>query len=185
MTGFTGYIDFIPGSIISPGTGIVLFPDIGGMAFRAHIIPVLSYMRPVQHILRGNAFLVVNMEPALSALLCRTCIPAEGQHLVSPSRELNKVLLQRPDAKNIRDPEIAVLTVYSLGIDHKFPALPEKPGVISKVINGKVIKISEDGLFIRNIHGHIVVRTLEEFVFPLMTFPAGFPAYITFIFFSG
>ena len=54
VTGLAAHIDVRPGGLIGIGLDIVVFFQIGGMAFGTHAVPVLSGIGPVQPVLRVN-----------------------------------------------------------------------------------------------------------------------------------
>jgi hypothetical protein len=79
----------------------VILPQVGGVALGTHVIPVLSYPCPVQYIVGRNAFLLVDMKPALATLTGRAGVPANRKALVPAPGKFNEVLLQWSDSKNI------------------------------------------------------------------------------------
>ena len=73
------------------------------MTFRAHGVPVLAALRPVQLVVVGDLFIGIEMKPALAALLFRARVPGQAERLHATIGHFDQVLLQRVDAERVFD----------------------------------------------------------------------------------
>ena len=79
-------VELEPRGLVPVVGGPIVLEQIGGVAFRAHVVPRLVAPRPVQRIAGPGALGRVQIEPALPALRLGTRVPGEVQRLVPPSR---------------------------------------------------------------------------------------------------
>jgi hypothetical protein len=63
----------------------------------------------------------VDVEPPLPPLLRWTRVPAEGQCLKASVRELNKILLERPNAEGVGDLVFLQDPIRPIGSHHELP----------------------------------------------------------------
>src|SRR6476661_7464023 len=80
---------------------IVVLAHTGRVAIRAHEVPVLRRLRPMQLVVVRDALVRIEMEPALTATILRSRVPRDRERLHAASRQLDQVLLQRRDAKGV------------------------------------------------------------------------------------
>jgi len=71
---------------------IVAFKTVG-MTVRAHTVPVLQGLPPVQPVLGQDVFVGVLGKPALSSLTLGAVIPGEGKYLLLATLRGDQVLL--------------------------------------------------------------------------------------------
>ncbi len=176
MACFAGDINLRPGGVISFFVVGIVFSQVGGVAFGTHVIPVLSNPGPVQYIPGRNGFILVNMEPALPSICCQTRIPAQRKALVPATWEFNEVLLQRPYSKHIGNLIIDHISLWTFCIHHVLSILHKKPGGNPVMGDGRFIEITQHSFRIGLIHGHVVVRSLEEVELFLMALFAALPS---------
>src|SRR5262249_1278317 len=105
---------------------IVILADVGGMAIRAHEVPVLIDTRPVERVAVGNPGARIEEEPSLATLRTRTAVPGNSEHLQAPAWHPDKVLLKRRDSEGVVDFEIVQGAVWSVGADHEFATAAEE-----------------------------------------------------------
>ena len=103
MTSLTGNVDFGPRCFEAELVGIEAAHQPGRMAIRAHAIPVLTHLRPVQHVSVIDGFIPINMKPALPTLLHRAAVPGNTERLDSAVGQFDQVLLQRVSAERVAD----------------------------------------------------------------------------------
>src|SRR5450432_161892 len=58
---------------------VIILPDAGGVALRAHEIPVLVEPGPMQHIVVADFLVRIEVKPVLTAFLFRPAIPRDRQ----------------------------------------------------------------------------------------------------------
>src|SRR5262245_175967 len=93
MTRFAADADLGPVRLKSIGNTVVRFAQTGGMAVRAHEVPVLRRPRPVQLVVVRNSLLRIEMKPALAAFPPGAGIPRDRQCLNAAVWKFNEVLL--------------------------------------------------------------------------------------------
>src|SRR6516164_368415 len=103
---------------------IVVLAHAGRVALRAHEVPVLVQLRPMQGIVVLDLLIRVEMEPALAALFFRPAVPGDGERLHPAVRELDEILLQRIDTKCVFHFEGGELAVRAVGLDEEPAILP-------------------------------------------------------------
>jgi hypothetical protein len=178
VTGFTTYINFRPGSMVGLFTVGIVFSQVGGVALGTHVIPVLRDPGPVKYIIRRNAFVLINMKPALPSFTGGTGIPTQGKALVPSPWKGNQVLLQWPYAKHIGNLIIGHLAIRSFGMNHKSTFRPVKPGSYAKMCETDIIEITQYRFFGGRIHGHVMIRSLKKHILFFMAFLAALTPHI-------
>ncbi|MNR19277.1 hypothetical protein D3C85_1360600 [compost metagenome] len=121
MAGFAAHADLGPAGGEAVACRIVVLAQVGGVAIRAHEVPVLCRAGPAQRIAVADLLLRVEMEPALPALIRRSAVPSDGQCLQAPVRKLHQILLQGFDAEGVADAELGQLAVGAVGKDEEAP----------------------------------------------------------------
>src|SRR5262245_18476288 len=111
MTRLAGPVDLGPRRRVTSGDLVVALADVRRMAVGAHVVPVLLPPGPVELVAVVDILLRIEMEPALAARLTRTRVPGDRQRLQAAARQLDQILLQRPDAKRVLDLEVGELAV--------------------------------------------------------------------------
>ena len=169
-------VDLLPGRLVDAAVCVVALVQVGRVALGAHVVPVLLDPGPVQRIVRPDALVRVQVEPALAAVGFRACIPAQAQHLVAAARELDQVLLQRIDPEGVGQRVVVKLAVGPLGThDERAVTLEEGRGD-AEPGEGRVVEVSEHGRRSRGLHREVVVRILPQPVLALVTRGAGIAA---------
>jgi hypothetical protein len=77
VAGLTAHTDFCPYRIVSIIGRIVILAHAGRMALRAHEVPILTELRPMQDVVVLDLLIRVEMEPVLAALLFRPAVPGQ------------------------------------------------------------------------------------------------------------
>ena len=173
MAGLAPNINFRPGGVIGSGLNIEVFLQVGGVAVRAHVVPVEVFTGPVQDILVVDRFIGIKMIPALSSILLGPTVPAQLQHLNMAPGKLDHVLLQRINPQYVVHLEICILPIRSLGIDEKLVILPEEPALDPEMFIPGIIKVPENGIRICLLHGQLVVGAMPVLLSFLVAFHAG------------
>ncbi len=86
-------INFRPRGMVAVTGGIVFFLKIRRMAFRAHEVPVLRALGPMQFIVVINVFVGIQVISELTARLCGSAVPDDGQGLQSAAWQRDQILL--------------------------------------------------------------------------------------------
>ena len=107
---------------------VIILAQRGGMALRAHEVPVLLRARPVQRIGGRDHLVRIEVEPALAALARRADVIGEGQGLFAAIGKADQILLERFETEGIRDFEGRCLSVRPLGLDHVARAVAIEAG---------------------------------------------------------
>ena len=87
--------------LIDAALRVVSLSHRGGVAVRAHEVPVVAQPGPVQRVASGDVFLRVQVKPALADR-----IPSDVQGLQPPARQFQQVLLQGLRAEDIAHLEL-------------------------------------------------------------------------------
>jgi len=148
----TADIDIRPGGLIDIALDIVVFFQVGGVTFRAHSIPILTGVGPVQPILWIHRGVRIEMVPFLLF-----DVPSNGKALQTAARERHKVLLQRVPTKGVGDFKLSHLTARPLGVYKKPAVLSIKTRCSAIDFKNSVVKIPQNGTLIGHVHCMIVV----------------------------
>ena len=98
---------------------------VSGMTLRAHMVPILIQLRPMQHVVVLNVLLWIKMKPMLSTLLLGPTVPSDREGLYPAVRKLDQILLQRIDAERVLDLKYSKLSIVTICLDEKLSILPE------------------------------------------------------------
>src|SRR6516165_7672649 len=141
---------------------VIVFAHAGRVALRAHEIPVLVQLGPMQDVVVLDLLVRVEVEPALAALRFRAAIPGDRERLQAAVREFDQVLLQRIDAEGVFHLERGELAVGSVGLDEEFPLLAEEAGVHAVIVETRLVEIAEYRRVGRMVHRLLVLRHAPE-----------------------
>jgi hypothetical protein len=166
VAGLAADIDLEPGRVEGLGFGIVVFFQIGGMAFGAHTVPVLSAAGPAQPVVMRDVAIRIQVEP-----LFQLGVPGDGQALHSAAWKGYQVLLQRFVAEGVSDLEVPHLSARAGRVDEELSAAPEETARDSLADEFGTVEIAEDGAVGGHIHGLVVVTVKPGLEFG---FVAGF-----------
>src|SRR5262245_28675804 len=120
------HVDLGPGGLEAVRSRVVIFPQHGRMAIRAHEVPILRWPCPVQLIVVRDLFLGMKMKPALATVRFWAAVPRNAERLKPETWQLNHILLQRLDAESVFDLVVAEFAVRSVGVDEKLTVTLEK-----------------------------------------------------------
>jgi hypothetical protein len=157
VTGLAADADFGPSGREAIVRGIVVLAYARRVAPRAHEVPVLVQLGPVQDIVVANVLVRVQMEPALPARLLWAAVPGNRQSLQTTVGKLDQILLQRLNAEGVFDLECGELAVGAVGLDQEFPVLAEKAGKCAVMIEACAIEVAGHRLVGRMLHGELVM----------------------------
>ena len=118
------------------------------MTVRAHGVPVLALVGPVDPLLRVKFQLGIEMKPSVVP-----AVPGNGQALQSATGKGNQVLLQGKPAKGMSDLKIPHRAFRPPGVDKKTAVLAIKAGSHPLMFKNSVSKISQYGLVTGHGHG--------------------------------
>ena len=176
MAGLAADADLGEGGGETIGCCIVILAHAGRVALRAHEIPVLVQLGPMQGVVVLDLLVRIEMKPALSALFLRPAVPGDRQCLQSAIREFDQVLLQRIDPEGVFHREGGQLSVRAVGLDQELAGLPEKPRAYAVIIEARVVEIAEHRLVVRVLHRLLVLGRTPKLRLRLMTARAGLAA---------
>ena len=160
VAGLATHIHLRPLGCVGGGGGIEVFPEIGRVAVRAHVVPVEMQAGPVEQII-GRDFLVgIEVVPALPALVDRARVPANLERLEPPAFRRQEILLQRIDSEGVFDLPVLALPPPVLGIDPILPLPGEKPEDAPEMLELGIFKIPENGFRGGDRHGFVMVGFL-------------------------
>src|SRR5882724_4002743 len=94
---------------------VVILPNAGRVALRAHEVPVLVELRPMQDIVVADFLLRIKVKPALTAFVFWSAVPGDGQCLQSTVRKFDEILLQRVNTKRVFDLKDIKLAIRAIG----------------------------------------------------------------------
>ncbi len=153
MTGLAANADFgkSRGEAVSPC--VVVLSHAGRMAFRAHEVPVLVQLGPVQDVIGADVFVRVEVKPTLAAFVPWPAVPCDRQCLDSPVGKPDQVLLKRIDAERIFHFEDGEPAVRPVGLHQKFSVLAEETRAHPGVFESRLAEIAENRFIARMGHG--------------------------------
>ena len=122
VAGLAADVDVRPGGPVRVGLEVVVLAEVGGMARRAHPVPVLRRVGPIQPVLRLYRLVRVEVIPALGLH-----VPGDGQALHPAAGKRDQVLLEGVPAEGVRDLEIPHPSFRALGVDEEFAVLAIEP----------------------------------------------------------
>src|SRR5271165_4691121 len=173
MTSFAAHADFGKCRVEFVLRRVVVFADVGGVAFRAHVVPVLLRPCPMQRVRRWNVLTGIEMEPALAVFVFGPRVPSIGQGLEPSIRKLDEVLLKRIDTEGVFDGEVSRLAVLSLRLHGKAAVLTEKACYRAEMLSFRIVEVAEYGCLCRVLHRVRMLRTSPGGAFRSMTARAG------------
>ena len=143
MACLAAHADFRKGGGEAIVGGIVVLAHAGGVALRAHEVPVLVQPGPMQDIVVLDLLVRVEMKPALTALILRPAVPGDRQRLHAAIRKLDEILLQRIEAECVFDLEHGGLAVGAVGFDEELSILAKEARTYAEIVEGRVLEIAE------------------------------------------
>ena len=165
VTGFAPDAHLGKGGFEAVLRGIVVLVHVGGVALRAHVVPVLLRPGPVERIRRRNVFLGIQMKPPLPAFGLGPRIPGIGQRLQPPIREFDEILLEGIDPERIFDGELGFLPVLALRGDKEAPILAGEARLGAEMRGLGAVEVAQHGRFGRLLHRMGMLRRLPGFCF--------------------
>ena len=93
VAGLAAHVDLRKRGRIAIVCRIIILAHAGRMALRAHKIPILVQLGPVQNIVVLDLLVRVEMEPAVTSLLFRPAVPGDRKRLNASIWKLDQVLL--------------------------------------------------------------------------------------------
>ena len=127
---------------------IVILAHAGRVALRAHEVPVLVQLCPMQNVIVPDLLVRIEMEPALAAFVLRPAVPGDRQRLQPAVGKLDQILLQRIDAERVLHLERGKLAVGPVGLDQKLAVLAEEAGAHAVIVETRVGEIAEHRLVV-------------------------------------
>src|SRR5215510_12350853 len=176
MAGLAADVDLGPGAGEAVIRRVVISAHAGRVALRAHEIPVLVQLGPMQNIIVLDLLVRIEVEPALSALLLRAGVPGDRERLQPSVREFDEILLQRIDPEGVFHLERGELAVGAVGLDEIFPVLAKETGLHPVMTEARIVEIAEYRCVGRMIHCLLVLRRAPELRFRGMALGASVAA---------
>ena len=115
VAGFASDADLRPRRAEAPACLVVVLLEVGRVAPRALVVPVLIDAGPMQRIAGLQLSIGIEMIPALAARFLGTRIPSNSERLKPPAGKLDEILLQRRDAEGVADLKIAERAIGAVG----------------------------------------------------------------------
>ena len=173
VAGFAGDVDLGPGRRVGVAGGVVALAQLGRVTFGALEVPGLIDAGPVQWIARMHILVGIKVEPALTTLVLRPAVPGDAESLHPAVGKGDQVLLQRVDAEDVADLEVAELAIRIVGVDEEFAAASEEPR--GDAASGKrgAAKIAEHIGLARLLHGEVVMGSAPSRCFRFMAAGTG------------
>ena len=138
MAGFATHADFREARGKAIVSRIIVLAHAGRMALRAHEIPVLVQLSPMQDVIVFDLLVRIEMEPTLATLLLRTSVPGDRERLQPSVREFDEILLQRIDPEGVFHLERGELAIIELVSDAPLNTLIELAKITWRVPNNFV-----------------------------------------------
>ena len=157
MAGLAGDVDRGVRGGEAPGLRVVVLAHAGGVALRAHVVPVLAGTRPVQLVGMGHVLARVQVEPALPALRARPRVPGDGERLQAPARQLQQVLLELRGAERVLDLVVGESAVGAVGAHHELAVASGEGRRDSGVGEARIVEVAGHRRLGRRLHGQIVM----------------------------
>src|SRR5215831_15968164 len=142
---------------------VIVFAHTGRVALRAHEVPVLVQLGPMQDIVVLDLLVRIEMEPALAALLPRAGVPGDQERLQPAIREFDEILLQR--IESVFHLEGGELAVGAVGLDEIFPVLAKEARLHPVMTETCIVEIAEYRCVGRMIHRLLVLGRAPELRF--------------------
>ncbi len=161
---------------ISVVLGVVVLAHAGRVALRAHEVPVLVQLGPMQDVIVLDLLVRVEMKPALAALLLWAAVPGDRQRLQPTVGKLDQILLQRIDAEGVFDLKYAERAVRPVGFDEESSVLAKEARVHIVIVETRVGKIAKNGLVVGMGHRVVMLRAAPESCLCPMAAGAGLAA---------
>ncbi|MNB97401.1 hypothetical protein D3C75_446280 [compost metagenome] len=143
VTGLAADGLLVPGGGEAVALVVVTLVEGGGVAIRAHGVPVLVTPGPVQGIAGGKALARIEGEPTLSALRLGAAVPGQGQGLQAAAGEGDQVLLQRIMAEGVEDLDVNRLALFPLETDEIVLSLAKEAGLDASFVEMGVVEIPQ------------------------------------------
>ena len=164
VAGLAADADVRPGGPVGVGLHVEVLPEVGGVARRAHPVPVLRRVGPVQPVLRVDRLVRVEVIPAPGVH-----VPGDRQALQPAAGKRDQVLLEGVPAEGVGDLELPHPACGAPGVDEKFAVPAIEPRDDPGVFEARVVEIAAHARLGRDLHGVIVVGAFPELVLGLVT----------------
>ena len=151
------HVDFRKGGLVGPGSQVEIALQVGGVAIRAHVIPVHAVAGPVEPVRRIDAFVFCEREPPFALR-----IPGDRERLQAPVFQRDEILLERFVAEGIGDGIALHGSVGSLRMDEEAAVFPEKARFDAAVTKHGVVEIAEYGFREGLFHSPVVIRAFPR-----------------------
>ena len=155
---------------------VIVLAHAGRMALRAHEVPVLVQLGPVQNVVVLDLLVRIEMKPALAAFVLRPAVPGDRQRLQPAVRELDEILLQRIDAECVLHLERGELAVGTVGLDQELPVLAEEARTHAVIIEARIGEIAEHRFLGGVLHRVLVLGAAPQVRFGAVAAGAGLAA---------
>ena len=151
------HVDFRKGGLVGAGNQIEIALEIGGVAIRAHVIPVHAVAGPVEPVRRIDALVFCEGEPPFALR-----IPGDRESLQAPVFQRDEILLERFVAESIGDGPGLHGSVGSLRMDEEAVLFPEEARFDAAVTKHGVVEIAEYGFREGFFHGPVMIRAFPR-----------------------
>ena len=153
MTCLTTDIHSIPRRLITVACRIVAQLQTGDVTVKAGRIGGEAARCPMQPVIRRKGFARVERKPTIFA-----GVPRHSKCLQTTLRQFQQILLQRGDAKGVAHRKIGIVAVFAHSVDDPLVIPLEKSAGHCAIVEGRVLKIAEDGRRVGNLHCLFMVR---------------------------
>src|SRR5215475_2079456 len=130
----------------------------------------------MQNVVVSDVFILIEMEPALSALVFRPTVPGNRQCLQTPVGKFDQVLLKRIHAECVFHLIGCEVAVRSVGLDKKFPVFTKEAGLDVEILKARVVEVAKHGLVRGMSHRAFMLGGMPKLVLSLMAAGANLAA---------
>src|SRR5262249_9614611 len=147
---FAAHADLGEPGVVAIRRGVVVSAQVGRVAVRAVLVPVVGRRRPVELVARSDALVGVQVKPASAASLLRARIERESKRLQMAVPDVDQILLQRLDPEGVlhfvdapaaRLASLAARNALGLDLVARFTA--PKTGGLAEIPSDLVREIAE------------------------------------------
>src|SRR5262249_43304667 len=142
--------------------GVIVLANASRVALRAHVVPVLVQLGPMQDVVVLDHLVGVEMKPALAALLLWAAVPGDRQRLQPAIGKFNQILLERIDAEGVFDLVGVERAIRPVGLDEEFSVLAEEARSHVVVVEACVIEVAENRFIVGMGHRVAMLRAAPE-----------------------
>jgi len=124
-------------------------------------VPILRDAGPVERV--GRIQFCIDVWRRKVKPLVAMGVPGDAEDLYPALLQFDHVLLKWFDAESVFDFEVPHFTVGAFGVDHELVTVAKHPRGNSEVLDGLIVKVSQNGCGASDVHGFVVMGAGEQF----------------------